>query len=32
VIKLVHSAREEDAAYHDPLYRYVAANKAGLIG
>jgi hypothetical protein len=31
VIKLVYSAREEDAAYGNPLYRYVAANKAGLI-
>ena len=32
VIKLVYSAREEDAAYSDPLYRYAAAKKAGLIG
>jgi hypothetical protein len=31
VIKLVYSAREEATAYGDPLYRYVAANKAGLI-
>jgi hypothetical protein len=32
VIKLVYSARQEDAAYHDPLYRHVAAKKAGLTG
>lgn len=32
VIKLVYSAREEDAAYPNSLYRYAAAKKAGLIG
>jgi hypothetical protein len=32
VIKLVYSAGEEEAAYHGPLYQYVAAKKAGLIG
>ena len=31
VIKLVYSAREEDAAYKDPLYRYAAAKKVGLV-
>lgn len=30
VIKLVYSAREEDA-YKDPLYRYAAAKKVGLV-
>jgi len=32
VIKLVYSAREEDAVYHNPLYRHAAARKAGVIG
>lgn len=31
VIKLVYSAREEDAVYRNPLYRYVAARKVGAI-
>jgi hypothetical protein len=31
VIKLVYSAREEAAAYHNPLYRHAAAKKAGLV-
>ena len=31
VIKLVYSAREEAAVYGHPLYRYVAAKKAGLV-
>jgi hypothetical protein len=31
VIKLVYSAREEDAAYGHALYRYAAAKKAGLL-
>lgn len=32
VIKLVYSARQEDAAYKNPLCRHVAAEKAGLTG